>query len=94
MFSFCCSHGENDRISKLQRAQPSYAMFKYIMLQWVQGKIKRKGVLSHGACTVQCFWNVHPASTPLNSPHRSTPRVPISAPRRPCWHTRNFYFLF
>ena len=34
---------------------------------------------SHGACTVRCFWNIHPASTPLNSPHRTTPRVPISA---------------
>ena len=48
----------------------------------------------HGARTVQCFWKMHPAATPLNSPHRTTPRVPISAPCSPCWHTRNFYFLF
>ena len=48
----------------------------------------------HGARTVQCFWNMHPASTPLNSSHKTTPRVPISAPCSPCSHTRNFYFLF
>ena len=50
------------------------------------------GELSHGTRTVQCFWNIHPASTPLNSPHRTTPKVPIFAPCSPYWHTGNFFF--
>ena len=58
------------------------------------GMVEVVAQCAHGAGTVQCFWNVHPASTPLNSPDRTTPGVAISAPCSPCWHTSNFYFLF
>ena len=44
---------------------------------------------AHGARTVQSFCNVPSTFTPLQGPHRTTPRVPISAPCGPCWHTRN-----
>ena len=27
------------------------------------------GVLLHGECTVQSFWNIHPTFTLLNGPH-------------------------
>ena len=30
-----------------------------------------KGALSHGARTVQCFWDGCPTCTPLNGPHRN-----------------------
>ena len=52
------------------------------------------GELLHSARTVQCFWNIHPASTPLDSPHRTIARVPISALCSSCWHTRNCHCLF
>ena len=51
------------------------------------------GALSHGARTVQCFWDGCPTCTPLNGPHRNTPRVLISAPCSPYWHTRILQFL-
>ena len=51
-----------------------------------------KGVLSHGARTVQCFWDGSPTCTP-NGPHRNTPRVLIFAPCSPYWHTRILQFL-
>ena len=35
---------------------------------------------AHGVRTVRCFWNIHPTSTPLNNPHKTTPRVPIPHP--------------
>ena len=47
----------------------------------------------HGARTVQCFWDGCPTCTPLNAPHRNTPRVLISAPCSPYWHTRILQFL-
>jgi hypothetical protein len=47
----------------------------------------------HGARTVQCFWDGCPTCTPLNGPHRNTPRVLISAPCSPYWHTRILQFL-
>ena len=56
-------------------------------------ELSPKGVLSYSARTVQSLWNVHPTFTPLNGPHRTTPRAPISAPCGPCWHTGNFLFL-
>ena len=67
-------------------------------------KANRKGALSHGArtvrarCvhgarTVQCFWDGCPTCTPLNGPHRNTPRVLISTPCSPYWHTRILQFL-
>ena len=46
----------------------------------------------HGARTVQCFWDGCPTCTPLNGPHRNTPRVLIFAPCSPYWHTRILQF--
>ena len=46
----------------------------------------------HGARTVQCFWDGCPTCTPLNGPHRNTPRVLVSAPCSPYWHTRILQF--
>ena len=49
---------------------------------------------AHGARTVRArFKDGCPTCTPLNGPHKNTPRVLISAPCSPYWHTRILQFL-